>query len=130
MKREIRRIGTALLTLCAAAWLPMGASAAGDAEAGKALYAGLGTCFTCHGDTGKGDGLAAAALDPKPRDFSAAEFKYDADKDGTPGSDADLALIIKNGAAVYGGSPLMTPFGHLNEQQIVDIIAFIRTLKK
>lgn len=29
-------------------------------------------CASCHGDAGKGDGLAAAALTPKPRNFAAS----------------------------------------------------------
>lgn len=36
-------------------------------EKGKEIYAT--TCASCHGDDGKGDGLAAAALTPGPRDF-------------------------------------------------------------
>lgn len=101
---------------------------AGDADAGKTNYDML--CTTCHGPTGKGDGPAGAALTPPPRDFSVGEFKYDADKNGTPGEDADLKLIIKNGAAAYGGNPVMAPWGHLADADLDDLIAFIRTLKK
>lgn len=36
---------------------------------GKALFVGKATCFTCHGNEGKGDGVAGVALDPGPRDF-------------------------------------------------------------
>lgn len=36
---------------------------------GKALFTGKATCFTCHGNEGKGDGIAGAALDPGPRNF-------------------------------------------------------------
>ncbi len=35
---------------------------------GKKLYTGMGGCATCHGE-GKGDGIAGAALNPKPRNF-------------------------------------------------------------
>ncbi|MCO4781626.1 MAG: cytochrome c [Candidatus Cloacimonetes bacterium] len=34
---------------------------------GKTAYEN--TCASCHGNTGKGDGMAAAALNPKPRNF-------------------------------------------------------------
>jgi|GEM_PF-5096235 len=44
----------------------------------------------CHGPTGKGDGPAATALDPKPRNFTGGAFKFDTDGDGKTGTDADL----------------------------------------
>ena len=102
---------------------------AGDAAAGKKSYDMF--CFTCHGTTGKGDGPAGAALNPKPRDFSIGDFAYDADGDGTKGNDADLVLILKNGAAKYGGSPIMTPWSPpLTDAQVADVVAYIRSLKK
>jgi mono/diheme cytochrome c family protein len=123
----IRQLGSFLAAALVAAF-PLAAQAAGDAAAGKAKFDLF--CASCHGAGGLGDG-PAAPKDPKPRDFTKAEFKYDADKDGKPGSDADLALIIKNGAAAYGGSPLMVGWGAaLQEADVQNIIAFIRTLKK
>lgn len=106
------------------------AALAGDAAAGKTLYEGSGTCWTCHGKSGTGDGPAAAALNPAPRDFSKGDYKFDADKDGTPGTDADLTLVIKNGAAAYGGNPTMTPWAHLGDDGIADLVAYVRSLKK
>jgi mono/diheme cytochrome c family protein len=41
---------------------------------GKAVFEGKGTCFTCHGFSGKGDGDAGKALDPLPRNFTNPEF--------------------------------------------------------
>jgi hypothetical protein len=69
-------------------------------------------------------------LDPKPRDLSRGEFKFDPDKDGRTGTDADLAAVIKNGAAAFGGSPLMTPWAHLQEVEIQDLVAYIRLLEQ
>ena len=40
----------------------------GDAKAGKAKYDA--NCIGCHGASGKGDGVAAAALNPKPQDHT------------------------------------------------------------
>ena len=105
-----------------------GAQAEHDLAAGKKSYDML--CMSCHGTTGKGDGPAGAALDPKPRDFSIGDFKIDANKDGTAGSDEDMALVIKNGAAAYGGSPLMAPWGHLSEPEIANLVAYVRSLKQ
>jgi mono/diheme cytochrome c family protein len=39
--------------------------------------------------------------------------------------------VIKNGAAAYGGSALMAPWGGtLSDAQIQDVIAYIRTFHK
>lgn len=40
---------------------------------GKASYET--NCAACHGDAGKGDGVAAAALTPKPRDLVSGKFE-------------------------------------------------------
>src|SRR5262245_64939976 len=42
-------------------------AAAGEKEA-KEIFSSL--CFTCHGNTGHGDGPGAATLNPKPRTFA------------------------------------------------------------
>ena len=107
---------------------PIAASAAGDAAKGKVLFET--NCASCHGTSGKGDGPVGAALQPPPRDFTKAEFKFDTDKDGKTGTDADLMNIVKNGAAAYGGSPLMAPWGHLSDSDIQNVVAYVRTLKK
>jgi mono/diheme cytochrome c family protein len=105
------------------------AALAGDAAAGKTIYTGKGTCWTCHGQAGKGDGPAGKALNPAPRDFSVGSFKFDSDKNGKPGEDADLKLVITKGAAAFGGSPLMVPWGALSAKEVDDVIAYIRALK-
>ncbi len=102
---------------------------AGDAAAGKTLYDGAGACATCHGATGAGDGAAAAALDPKPASFASAAFRLDADGDGKPGSDADLANVIKNGAAKYGGNVAMPGRPDLSDDDVNNLVAHIHSLK-
>jgi len=121
MSRSILAFALALLVAPAA-------FAAGDAAAGKKNFDTL--CFTCHGPAGAGDGPAGAALNPPPRNFQKGDFKFDANKDGKAGEDADLHLVIKNGAGAYGGNPAMAPWGHLGDKDIDDLIAYIRTLKK
>ena len=106
------------------------AAFAGDAAAGKLVYTGKGTCWTCHGQAGKGDGPAGKALNPAPRDFSVGAFKFDADKNGKPGEDADLKLVIQKGAGAFGGNPAMAPWGHLSAKEIDDVVAFVRSLHK
>jgi len=112
----------------AAAWLLPGAALAADAEAGKQTF--ISNCASCHGEGGKGDGPVGAALNPPPRDFTQGDFKFDTDGDGKAGTDADLRSVIKNGAAKYGGSPLMAPWPTLSDPQVENIIAYIRTLKQ
>lgn len=77
-------------------------------------------CVPCHGPAGKGDGLAAASLNPKPRNLT----------DGTymnTRTDAQLTNVIKNGSAAEKLSPLMTGYGNmLNDKEIKEIVAFIR----
>jgi mono/diheme cytochrome c family protein len=57
-------------------------------------------------------------------------FKFDADKDGTAGTDADLKLVITKGAAAFGGNPTMVPWGTLSAKEVDDVIAYIRSLKQ
>jgi cytochrome c oxidase cbb3-type subunit 3 len=109
-----------LVTLCVAvlgtALLAHGA----DVEEGKKLYGQI--CATCHGQSGKGDGPGAAALNPKPRDHTDKEYMSKL-------TDDDLFKVIKNGGASVGKSPLMPPWGStLKDDQIKDVIAYVRTL--
>lgn len=92
----------------------------GDPAAGKAHYQAL--CAPCHGASGKGDGPAAAALDPKPRNHTDGAYMNTL-------SDEQLATVIKNGGAAVGKSPLMPPWrDSLNEAQVRDLIAHLRSL--
>lgn len=124
----VRIFAVGMLSGAALVGFAPGASAAGDAAAGKATF--VANCASCHGETGKGDGPVGQALDPKPRDLSTGQFKFDTDKDGKAGTDADLANVIKSGAAAYGGSPLMAPWASLSATDVQNVIAYIRTLKK
>ena len=77
-------------------------------------------CNSCHGDNGKGDGLAAVALNPKPRNFHAnANWK-----NGTAFS--GLYKTLEEGIA---GSP-MASFAHVPAADRVAIIHYIRSLNK
>jgi mono/diheme cytochrome c family protein len=120
-----------LVTLAIGSVVPSVAFA-GDVEAGKAKF--LALCVSCHGETGKGDGPVGLALknsgQPAPRDFTVGEFILDADKDGTMGSDSDLKEVITKGALVFGGSPLMAPIVGLTDEDLDNLVAFIRSLKQ
>ena len=107
--------------------IPVTAAADGDAAQGKKRYDLL--CRVCHGPTGGGDGPASLAIDPPPRNFNRAEFKFDADKDGHAGSDEDLTIVIKKGGASFGGNPVMVPWSSLSDAEVANVIAYIRTLE-
>jgi mono/diheme cytochrome c family protein len=102
---------------------------ADDAKA-KGLY--TANCASCHGETGKGDGPVAPAIPPPPpRDFAVGDFVYDADGDGTVGTDADLKALIAKGAGAFGGNMMMAAWaGLLSDEDIDSLVAYIRTLKQ
>ncbi len=100
--------------------LPGLVSGAGDAAKGKAKYQEL--CVACHGATGKGDGPAAAGLSVKPRNHTDAAYMGKL-------KDQQIFDTIKKGGQGVGKSPLMPPWGgQLTDEQIRDMVAYIRTL--
>ena len=79
-------------------------------------------CQICHGKTGQGDGFNAAMLDPPPRNFSDEAFWKQT-------NDESLTAVISQGGKAVDKSVLMPPWGHtLDEQQIRDVIAYLRTV--
>jgi len=74
-------------------------------------------CSPCHGESGHGDGPAAAALYPVPKNL--AEFQ-------TQVGDDYLFWRINTGKA---GASMVAWKGTLTEEQIWQIITFLRTLK-
>jgi mono/diheme cytochrome c family protein len=98
------------------------AQSKGDAKAGKTKYDA--NCVGCHGATGKGDGPAAAALNPKPGDMTDGKAMKAL-------NDKFLFDIIKDGGASQKKSPIMPGSAKkLNDQEISDIVAYIRSLAK
>jgi caa(3)-type oxidase subunit IV len=81
-------------------------------------------CVTCHGPAGHGDGPGAAALNPRPADFSDPAFWA-----GKP--DAELVRAIREGGAAVGRSPSMPPWGSLySETQAGALVAYLKTLRR
>jgi mono/diheme cytochrome c family protein len=101
-------------------------AAAADTAAGAKVFQTF--CQTCHGPAGKGDGLAAAGLNPKPANFAAGAFKYDANGNGTKGDIDDIKAIVHDGAAKHGGSPLMVPWPMLSADQLQAVAEYVKSL--
>lgn len=121
----------ALTILAAVAVLTHGQFAlADDVAKGKEIYNGVGACASCHGELGKGDGIAAAALTPKPRSFSEGTFAFDTDKDGKTGTEHDLFNVVTNGAAAYGGSMLMAARPDIAEADRKALVKYVMSLHK
>jgi mono/diheme cytochrome c family protein len=79
-------------------------------------------CSSCHGMTGHGDGAAAAALKPKPRDLSDKKYM-------TKRSWEDLHKVISEGGANSGFSALMPAWkGALKKPQIDNVLAYVLSL--
>jgi len=83
-------------------------------EAGRVLY--LKSCAACHGESGRGDGPASTGLGLKPADLVLHRVHH---------SDEDLMRIIKGGK----GPPMPAFVDQLSDEQIRQIILYIRTLK-
>ncbi|MBF8260689.1 MAG: exported protein of unknown function [candidate division NC10 bacterium] len=139
-KSAVRAIlSTALVLTCVAAWTAPLATAAdpkeakeklgakekkekGDPKLGKQKYVENMRCSACHGESGIGDGPAAVALNPKPRNYTDCAVM-------SKKSDAELFKVIKEGGPAAGLSPLMVAFGsQLSDKEIWDVIAFIRSI--
>ncbi|MBF0491813.1 MAG: cytochrome c [Deltaproteobacteria bacterium] len=92
-----------------------------DVAAGKAKFDQ--NCAPCHGSSGKGDGPAAAVLNPKPRNFTDQAYM-------SKRTNAQLSAVIKNGGAANGFSAMMAPWaGVLSDADIANVVAYVRTLK-
>jgi len=99
-------------------------SPAADASAslGKTVYDQH--CAACHGGNGDGNGPASVWLYPKPRNFSAGQFKVKS----TPGlslpTDEDLLASVTRG--LPGSS--MPNFSYLTEAERRDVVQYVKHL--
>jgi high-affinity iron transporter len=107
----------AVLTLAHLA-LPASARAAGDSDKGKPVY--VAQCSACHGKAGDGNGPVGKVLNPRPKAFSKGDLP----------SDEKMASVIQKGGKANGLSKDMDAYPALSDQQVSDVIAYIRTLAK
>lgn len=87
-------------------------------EKGKKIYTQL--CATCHGPKGDGQGVAAAALNPKPATFTDTQWKYG-------GSDQEITTVITKGVP---GTAMVSFAAQLKEDDLKAVVAYVKSLSK
>jgi mono/diheme cytochrome c family protein len=98
-------------------------------EQGKQLFTTY--CVACHGAAGLGDGVAGAALNPKPASFADPAFWSEPNRVGDARTDDHIKKVIKEGGASVGLSPLMAPWGAVvdTDEKLDAIVAYVKSFK-
>lgn len=106
------------LAVLAFAPAALAADAKADLAKGEKLY--QANCAMCHGATGHGDGPAAAALKPAPRDLVAGKYAHGM-------SQADVAKTLEAGIE---GTAMMSYKGTLKAGELEAVAAYVVSLQK
>jgi mono/diheme cytochrome c family protein len=89
---------------------------------GFALYSRF--CIQCHGVNGDGNGVAAAFLQPKPRNYTHGIFKFTSTPYGMKPRRADLVRTIRRG--ITGTSmPAFDRFSNEDIEALVDYVIYL-----
>jgi mono/diheme cytochrome c family protein len=82
-------------------------------------------CAQCHGFEGKGDGQAAATLNPKPRNYTDPQWQASV-------TDDDIKKIIVGGGQAVGKSGMMPPNPTLKDRDdvLTELVGIIRAFGK
>jgi mono/diheme cytochrome c family protein len=102
---------------------PPGSDVKAGASPGEKVFAKH--CAVCHGPDGKGNGPAAPSMKPRPRDFTAGEYKYKTTAQGSPPTDGDLVAVVKQGL-IASGMPYFSDV--LSDDEIRDVVRHIKSL--
>lgn len=99
------------------------AAATPAVEEAQALFAQL--CSVCHGAGGRGDGPGAAALTPKPRNYTDKAWQSSV-------TDEQIAKTILLGGAGVGKSPNMPAQPQLKDKPevVAALVAIVRSFGK
>ena len=113
----------AALTLTSLAILAGGVQAApADKERGAKIYAKR--CLMCHGEEGDGDGPGAKRLNPPPRDFTEALYKFKTTGADDPmPNDDDILSMIRDGMP---GTSMPGWKDVLSEQEMLDLVLYLK----
>lgn len=101
------------------------ASTAASTPAEEAKQLVHDRCAMCHGQDGRGDGPTAAAMTPKPRDWTDKAWRKSA-------SDAEIRSAILGGGVSIGKSPLMPPNPDLRDKpaEVDELVKLVRSYGK
>ena len=94
-----------------------------DAERGRVVYERW--CAGCHGETGAGDGEAAAFMLPRPRDFTRAVYQIRTTANGELPTDDDLRRVIDEGMP---GTAMPGWRSRLSAGERDAVIAYLKTM--
>ena len=92
-------------------------SASEDTKKGKKIYEQY--CLVCHGPQGNGDGPVGMALKPPPANLTGDMVKKK--------PDSELLTVIRKGRT---GTAMPAWEEDLSEQQIKNVLAYVRNLSK
>ena len=115
-------LGAALVARAAPLPIPLSLFPVQDTTRGKAVYQKW--CAGCHGETGAGDGPAAATMLPRPRNFTGAVYKIRSTASGQLPTDADLERAVAEGLP---GTAMPPWQGRLSDAERRDVVAYLKT---
>ncbi|MFQ5444206.1 MAG: c-type cytochrome, partial [Nitrospinales bacterium] len=99
-------------------------STGSSVEKGKTIY--NKKCAICHGETGKGDGLAAPFTSPRPRKLYKGNLKFRSTPFGKIPTDQDIFNIITKGMP----GTTMPSWKHLSEESRWSLVSYLKVLAK
>jgi cytochrome c oxidase cbb3-type subunit 3 len=118
----IHRVGIALIVGAVSALLWLGGAEGQqpglqrpNSDAGERVY--KQNCINCHGTSGRGDGVVAEQLNPKPANLTSEKTQAK--------PDAELLETIKFGRP---GTAMPGWTSELDERDLRDVMAYLRTL--
>jgi mono/diheme cytochrome c family protein len=79
-------------------------------------------CASCHGAGGHGDGLAATAMQPRPRNFADSTWQAGI-------ADAEIEQAIRAGGLSRQLSASMPSHPDLTDQQVSELVRFVRSVR-
>jgi cytochrome c oxidase cbb3-type subunit 2 len=92
-------------------------------DVGKQIFAAK--CAYCHGPEGKGDGVPAALLNPRPRNFTSGMYKFRSTESGSIPTDEDLFKTVKFGLR---GAAMPDWGTFIGDDSIRAVIGFVKSL--